>query len=67
MIGMPKFAHVFSCRAPTFRNKKRDGFTKFINGGWRVVQRALAVESFYSFSEERHDTVVVSGERPETV
>ncbi|NJK52916.1 MAG: hypothetical protein HC936_08975 [Leptolyngbyaceae cyanobacterium SU_3_3] len=62
VIRLPKSAYVSSCRAPTLRDRVKNGFVEFDDDGWRVIQRAVATDSFYGSSEGRYDTVLVSGE-----
>lgn len=64
-IRVLKFSFVSNCKAPTFSDRKRDGIVWFIDNGWRVVKRAVAVESFYGSSKDQNDTVLVLGDRQE--
>lgn len=61
VIRLTKFSYVSSRRAPTLKDRVIDGFVELDDDCWRVVQRAVATELFYGSSEERYDTVLVSG------
>lgn len=62
-LCMPKTAYVSCCRTPTSTDKKQNGLVKLEDNGWRTIQRSVAEKSFYGFSKERYDTVLVSRER----
>lgn len=63
MFRTQKSAYVFSCRALTLQDEKRNEFIDFLEDGWRVTQPVVTVDSFYCAKQGRYDSIRVKGER----
>lgn len=62
-ICMPKYAYVYSCRAPTLRDEEGNGFIEFLDVVWKVVQRFVTAEYFYGSRQRCFDSILVTRER----
>lgn len=55
----------FCCRRSTLTDKMQNGFVEFNGNGWRNIQKAVTVKTFYGSTKGRYDTVLVSEDKDE--
>lgn len=63
VIRLMNSTNASSCRVPTSKDEVNNGFVEFNGIGWKVVQRAVAMKSFYGPSEGQYGTALVFPEK----